>query len=194
MQCSRYIFKLSSIRVNPELILEKPGIYVWSFSPNISCDSPESFMNSINEFANKRFSLDRSDKVWQHQIILERRPFSNNGGLVLSETKLNEVQERASDLSFRMCFSEIISSVCQDTQVLYIGKAKNLRTRLEDHLNERGSRLLSDLKDANITDDELRIRVVYDSSEVLVYPTDLSSSCEELLQRILNPGFVRRYG
>ena len=190
------MYTIRQLRINIEQIKTKSGIYVWSFSPNINYQTKDLFIKSLNRITGIKTKLPRIGNVWTTKVKLISNSF-RDGDKYFSEhsIKNSQIMILSEELQFRKYFAKTIKTGCEITIPLYIGKANNLRERISDHINERNSTLLEDFSICKIREDEVRLRVFEEDENIRFgNKENISLIVEEFLQRLADPGLVRRYG
>lgn len=97
------------------------------------------------------------------------------------------------DADTRQLVAYTMECLIASSPPLYIGKAHCLRERLSDHFQRRSSDLLNMIDEAKIGFDDVYVSYFLDP----VKPGEAESvatALEEILQRITNPPFTKRYG
>lgn len=184
------VYSIKQLRANLYYLQEESGVYRWIFSPFINCESEMTFIFSLEKIAKMSFRLHKKGKVDTTSVQLGYEAFTNKKLFSTDSSKFSELTTISGSEELRRIFSENLISLCQKSTLLYVGKADNIRDRLSDHLNGRNSTLLKDLEASGIEEDMIRISIEYDK----VKYDGMNQILEELIQRIAEPGFVRRKG
>jgi hypothetical protein len=173
----------------------KSGVYYWVFWPfkdyYIEDDNFDLFVETIKYFSSINLNLPEfaetgykfSVEIRERGLDSEILGLSNNKSTVLiSHLKESRINRE----SFLNYLKSIIFA-----KPFYIGKANNLRTRLQQHFEQRNSEILSHLKELDIkhTDVLIGYEVIESNLE-----DNINTIFEEIAQRILKPGLTKRPG
>ncbi|MEH2069406.1 MAG: GIY-YIG nuclease family protein [Nostoc sp.] len=208
------LYDLAQIRGNSAVLSRIPnnigGVYAWyrrfEIEPN-AINDPDIFVNYILKELNKDHSASRETRLPPiHKIKLEPDTCFSKESLL---------KELAADSSFRELLFMLLSNSLIFQQPLYIGKAKNLYSRIRSHLSE-GSILRERLAKAGHKISRCRLLIIHTSygyssivsdeinkendfehelDEEYEY-SELASDklVEDILSRLFIPSFTLRYG
>ena len=184
------------LRRSRDKIPDKPGVYIWRYWPNMHSHSAEKILELIdklqNNFPSQREILENS----RVSVIVERTPFGkkddgkflglNNKAKIDSFKAIIEKSEES-----RLSLIHTLEVLVASSPPIYIGKANDLRGRLSEHFNYETD-LLNNIDDAGIDLQDIYISYLIDdiSSEADAVTTTI----EEILQRLTNPAYTKRYG
>lgn len=189
----------SELLRTPEIIQALPGVYCWIYVPEINTENENKFINSLNKICDTKMILDRKGYIGEYKLEIGFGSFKN--GKLFSElsSKHNDLAAISKDPDLRESLKLLIQNASIFTNILYVGKADNMRDRISDHLSGKGSTLLEDCRKNGIESFSLRVNIFYDnisSVDTLIKAKEknLFNIAEEIVQRISIPGFVRRKG
>ncbi len=172
------------------------GIYVWRYWPDIPSLDSDNLKEFIKELQDKFPQHLENIKNSRVDISVKRTPFgSKNDGRLLgikSEDKINKILKTLDgDKENRQVFAHTLEILISSFPPIYIGKADNLQKRLTDHFEYRTD-VLRNIEDADISIENVYISFIKDD---LSNPNmEVSTGIEEILQRLTNPVFTKRYG
>ncbi len=164
---------------------ETPGIYAFYRSLSIT-EEPEAAMHDILRNIEAKKFADRSGNIGPIYNVTIKSHTS------ISDGKKRALIKALARPKFRATLQHTLSLSILFQTPLYIGKASNLRARIEQHLNE-GSELSVRLGE---------VGVVIRSASLLLFPLDDDNAGdeadeelhEEIFSRLFNPLFTLRYG
>lgn len=192
---------LSSLaRIPPETA----GVYSWFRSFNYPAEPEKLYDALLNDIEKVKFAERTGSIKPYYEVALRSRGW-------ISEFKRKRIRDAVNDESFRVRLLETLNQSMLFQTPLYIGKSKDLRQRIGQHLSE-GSILRLRLREVSIDIEETFILLVPSSSED--EPTileaadyqdeegDISNNSEyndedlmeEILSRLFNPQFTIRLG
>lgn len=208
------LYDLSQMRGNVSILSRIPnnigGVYAWyrrfEIEPN-AVNDPDIFVNYILKELNKDHSASRETRLPPiHKIKLEPDTCFSKESLL---------KELAADSSFRELLFMLLSNSLIFQQPLYIGKAKNLYSRIRSHLSE-GSILRERLATAGHKINRCRLLIIHTSySNSSIVPDDMNEDndlenefneeseyselatdklVEDILSRLFLPSFTLKYG
>ncbi len=208
------LYDLSQMRGNVSILSRIPnnigGVYAWyrrfEIEPN-AVNDPDIFVNYILRELNKAHSASKETRLPPiHKIRLEPDTCFSKELLL---------KELATDSSFRELLFMLLSNSLIFQQPLYIGKAKNLYSRIRSHLSE-GSILRERLATAGHKINRCRLLIIHTSySNSSIVPDDMNEDndsdtesneeseyselateklVEDILSRLFLPSFTIRYG
>lgn len=208
------LYDLSQMRGNVSILSRIPnnigGVYAWyrrfEIEPN-AVNDPDIFVNYILKELNKDHSASRETRLPPiYKIKLEPDTCFSKELLL---------KELATDSSFRELLFMLLSNSLIFQQPLYIGKAKNLYSRIRSHLSE-GSILRERLATAGHKINRCRLLIIHTSSsnsnivaDDMNEDNDLDNEfneeseyselatdtlVEDILSRLFLPSFTLRYG
>lgn len=176
-------------------ISEKSGVYYWVFWPfkdyYLEDENFEIFIEKIKYFSSVNMNLpERTNVGYKFSIeVRERALDCEILGLNSNKSKILIKYLNDSKISrelFLIYLKRIIFS-----KPFYIGKANNLRNRLQQHFEQRNSDILNHLKEFNINHTDVLIRYEIIESNL---EENINTIFEEIAQRILKPGLTKRPG
>ena len=163
----------------------QPGIYAWYKSYNYPKDCQSFTKRLVDDCAAPKFASREGDLKPYFRIKI-----GSSGGI--SPAKKDAIANRLQNEEFRQHLTSILTQMSLFQCPLYIGKSKDLRERINQHLNE-GSPLRKRLAEYS---------VLIENTLVLIIPTTADSAdetvdedlYEEIFSRLLNPLFNLRIG
>jgi len=189
---------LAYLKINVADIPDTAGTYYWYHWPQFPdsitrCD----LIKLLQQFSSRNlivseeiFGLRNNIKITER--VFDLRKIDNiNTILGLSEFKSNELlnfifNDTIGFSFFRDFFKEMCFS-----RPFYIGKAKNLRSRLFSHFERRNSKILDRLDEFEIPQTEVWISWKETPN---LGDIEMAYIFEEIIQRKLKPGLVEKYG
>jgi len=193
-----------SIRGHSYLVLRRSvtkiptfsGVYMWRYWPDIPSLDSVRLLDFLRELQNnfpRQLEELRNSRV---DVTIKRTPFGTgeDGRLlgIKNEKKINNILGLLDeDSNTRQAFAHTLEVLISSFPPIYIGKAENLRSRLSDHFDGK-SDVLSRIQDAGIPVDDIYISFIQD--ELTVEDKEITTSIEEILQRLTNPAHTKRYG
>jgi hypothetical protein len=192
-------YSLSSLMRGRSKIPETPGIYIWRFWPTLAGVDKESFFKMWARWERTQPQFEENAKNSRIGVTVRRTPF----GIAESETSLfgfdrdsdkakNLLEAIESEADTRQMLATTMECLLSAAPPLYIGKADNLRSRLINHFDEQGSTVLAQVRRAEISFDDIYISFIADP--VSDANISITTALEEIIQRITNPPFTKRYG
>lgn len=186
----------SKLRRSRNKIPEQPGIYIWRYWPNFRDLDSESLIEALAEMQSRYPQQTENLFNSRIQIDIKKTPFGlKNSNDILGVKNQNKIEmflkAIKAEEDVRQVLVHVLEILLSFSPPLYIGKADNLRNRLGDHFDNK-TPLLGQLDKSDIPHDEIFISYVID--DLTMADTELTTNFEEILQRITNPPFVKRYG
>ena len=182
---------LTVLRKAPHKIPTYSGVYVWRYWPSFNNLTKKDIIQKVEEIKNKFPILTERLKNNRLDITVDRKPFTKESFLVPGASKNDEILKLLDDEDFRLNFANTMEIVMFNAPPLYIGKAKNLRSRLEDHFDEK-TPVINLIRKSKIPEHEIFISFIKDT--ISYENNDVTSTIEEILQRLTNPPLTKRYG
>jgi hypothetical protein len=180
-----------------------PGVYAWYRRLDIDAlrrlseAEPHRLADAVYQLTTDKHCSDRDGRIPPSYSITLR------SSRALPHPKLQALREACQDDEFRLDLIFAMQLATQHLQQpLYIGKARQLRSRIEAHLLGK-TELKKRLQDANIDIRRCRllllpaVRVNTPESSVVDDDSDSDSKLllvEDILSRIYQPPFTLRYG
>jgi hypothetical protein len=186
-----------------------PAVYAWYRDLRVlqrHVGSPESFLMALDRLLEANLSATFQGKIgYLYQVSLVEKPSH------LGSKSRKTLEVIASDENSRRALVNILEAATFLQAPLYVGKALNLRRRMNEHLDEK-SPLIQRFYDAKIDISEcvLRYRYLTDAEALdLLRPTSeekneddfgsenhdaVATMVEELLTRLSPSAFVKRPG
>jgi hypothetical protein len=169
-------------------IPEQSGIYFWVFWPEYDPEEilPQDLIDKLAEFSSK--SLQSPEEiVGRYKFKVEEQRFEKKSNpFGLSESQKNKLINYISDSKNAMSFFEFFKEICF-ARPFYIGKAKNLRTRLGKQHFKSMTRIIPEIDRENIKHSEIwvgyKVIPAYGNDEI-------STIMEEILSRNIKPGLT----
>ncbi len=131
-------------------IPDKAGIYIWRYWPSLVDIEVSKFMETLKRWKETQPQFEESVKNSRITVSVKRTPFGVSGdkinmfGLGMSHGKAKSLEEAiGNDSDIRQLLAYTLETLLSSTPPLYIGKADNLRSRLNDHFEGRSSSLIS---------------------------------------------------
>jgi len=204
LRLSEFVRGADSVLVR---VPEAPGVYAWYRDVKIDPSSPEAlFQSLIAEIESPKFLPRTSSIPPVYEVSIRSLTTMSNGKKALLRRELE-------DPSFRAQLLTAISTAIMFQAPLYIGKTKNLRRRVKQHLkpfSTLGQRLDSvgiSLMQSNLllipvssTSDQDSGGTLSPSVEETTDPTDSEQESdaetlfEEVFSKLFTPNFTVRYG
>jgi hypothetical protein len=189
---------LAYLKINVGDIPDTSATYYWYHWPQFS-DSIARYdlIKLLKQFSSRNlivseeiFGLRNTVKITE--IVFElKKADTINTILGLSEFKSNELLDFIfyDDIGF-VFFRDFFKEMCF-SRPFYIGKAKNLRSRLISHFERRNSKILDRLDEFEIPQTEVWISWKETPN---LGDNEMAYIFEEIIQRKLKPGLVEKYG
>lgn len=172
------------------------GVYIWRYWPDIPSLESEGLIDFLSKLQ-KNFPQQLEElKNSRVDVTIKRTPFgTGEDGRFLgisNEKKINNILGLLNeDSNKRQAFAHTLEVLISSFPPIYIGKADNLRSRLSDHF-EGKSDVLPRIQSAEIPVNDIYISFIKD--ELTVEDKEITTSLEEILQRLTNPAYTKRYG
>ncbi len=168
-----------------ERIPTVPAVYAWFRGLRLDHSTPEAFVTSVCDAIATRAASNHTARLGPlHKVALE-------SASELSEAKRDRLFELSSSEDFRLYLNSLLDAAALLQAPLYVGKARDLRTRTRQHLDP-SSDLSTRLQDANIVLRECTL--AYIALDHVPDDDRYLTLIEEILTRICRPGFVLRPG
>ncbi|MCF6203447.1 MAG: hypothetical protein L3J59_07220 [Methylococcaceae bacterium] len=184
------------LRRSKNKIPDKAGVYIWRYWPNMNSHSADDILELINKLQNNFPSQEENLSNSRLTVTVERTPFGKKyGNKFLGIDNKNKVDSFKRIIKkneeARLSLIHTLEVLVASSPPIYIGKANNLRKRLSEHFDSE-TNLLSNIYNAGISLDDIYISYIIDdiSSDVDAVTTTI----EEILQRLTNPPYTKRYG
>lgn len=184
----------------PSKIPAKPGVYIWRYWPSLKDLTKDEFIQMFQEWQERQPQFFETVANSRISVSVIRTPFGGGGA---SDTLLgfNPNSEKAkallaqlsNDESARQLLAYTLECIFSAAPPLYIGKADDLRARLTSHFEMHSSKLLTMIEEARIPSSDVYISYFLDPS-VSSDTQSITTTLEEIVQRIANPPFTKRYG
>ena len=205
-----FLYDLSKIRGVSAILNRIPdnmsGVYAWYRSFNIDSDAddnPEVFVANILQELYKPHCVTRETRLPpSHRLIIKPET-------ILSQRKQEALEHYSGNPHFRELLITLLNNCLLFQQPLYIGKAINIRTRINNHLSV-DSKLRERLEDAehnleqcrllilgcsaSINHDTLENTELEDENESESSQLEPEALIEDILSRLFLPSFTINYG
>lgn len=189
-------YSYSVLRRSIKKIPTCSGVYIWRYWPNIpSLDSNKliGFIADLQKNFPQQMEQLKNSRI---DVTVKRTPFGGDeDGRFLGITSEEKIKRLTNlldkDESTRQAFAHTIEMLISSFPPIYIGKANNLRERLSDHFDNK-TELLPRLVDGGIPVDDIYISFIRDN--LSQEDEEVTTSIEEILQRLTNPAHTKRYG
>lgn len=189
---------LAYLKINPEEIPTTPGTYFWYHWPQFpDTISRDNLIKLLQRFSNQKLIVSEDLYGLRNNITITERVFdlrkTDIGTSILGLSELKSIELLnfiyKDDIGFAF-FRDFFKEICF-ARPFYIGKAKSLQSRLENHFDRSNSKILERLDEFEIPQTEVWIgwkeTPDLDNSEI-------AHIFEEIIQRKLKPGLVEKYG
>jgi hypothetical protein len=192
-------YALSTLMRGRRKIPELSGVYVWRYWPTLTSLDKESFLCLLERWTATQPQFYETLSNRRVSVSITRTPFgfaSDDAllGLASSSGKMSALLSALDgSAEVRQALAYTLESLFSAAPPLYIGKANNLQSRLSDHFDERSSTVLGSIRSAGIGFDDIYISFVEDSVSTSL-PEQITTTLEELMQRVSNPPFTKRFG
>lgn len=167
---------------------DTPAIYAFfSQTLHIPTSDPEKFIEVVNRLIARKASPTHEATVGSlHRIALDN--WSS-----LSAKKQALLQEHAQSERFREVLANLVMKSSPLRSPLYVGQTDNLRRRITQHLDP-ASDLSTRLRKADIALDECVLSYTLVEANTYTNQPQVLILIEEIITRLLRPGFVARIG
>lgn len=188
---------LRQLMRNSDQLPESPGVYVWRYWPSFKSLDSDDILETLKSWCAKQPTFIETTGNSRIETQITRFPFGRGNsntilGIDIGSAKgtrfLIALQE--SEQNRELLISILDSIVCL-SQPIYVGKADNIKLRLEDHLARR-SDLLNDIEQQKISFEDVYISFILDP--VSTADNTITTTLEEILQRLTNPPLTKRIG
>tara|TARA_R110002072_G_scaffold211501_5_gene369091 strand:- start:849 stop:1481 length:633 start_codon:yes stop_codon:yes gene_type:complete len=186
----------SVLRRSTNKIPAKSGIYVWRYWPTIpslEADKLLDVVERLQQYYPSQIDFLMNSRV---EITIERTPFGKpneeNFLGIKNRKKIENIKQLLDkNEKVRQVFAHTLEMLVSSSPPIYVGKADNLRNRLCDHFDNK-TELLGKIENADLPKDDIYISYILD--ELTEEDCEVTTSIEEILQRLTNPTYTKRYG
>ena len=178
-------------------IPECAGIYIWRYWPTLENVNPDRVIDKVREVQERFPSFHEVLNNSRQEIHSYRTPFGVPGsGRFLGVDEASPKFERFKkcliyDETPRLEFIDLLDVLFAFSPPLYIGKADNLRNRISTHLDGQTD-FSKDLERSEIDKSDVFVSIIKD--DISSEDSNITDFIEEIIQRLSNPPFVKRYG
>jgi hypothetical protein len=191
-------YPYTALSIGRSKIPEAAGIYFWRYWPTLPDTSTEELLGLWERW--------RANQPWREEVVrnarlsvtIGRTPFGKSSeasvlGFEGHSSKATALLEAAhSTPEVRTLLSRAFECVLVSAPPLYIGKADNLRKRLSDHFDGKTD-VTRAIQKHGIELEDVYISFIEDP--VSAHTNDsITTALEEVIQRLTNPPFTKRYG
>lgn len=178
----------------------KAGVYIWRYWPSLKELSEDEFVQMLGDWQDRQPVFSETLANSRIRVSVARTPFGA-GGQKPSFLGFDANSEKAKSLlaqfsknsASRELLAYTLECIFSAAPPLYIGKAEDLRARLTSHFEMRSSNLLNMIDQAQIPRSDVYVSYFLDPSGSLEGQS-ITTALEEIIQRITNPPFTKRYG
>jgi hypothetical protein len=190
-------YSLTQLLRTPGKIPHVPGVYIWRYWPSFKSLEREDFLQVLANWQQRQPSFTETIRGSRIEASITRRPFGLHDnktifGIDTSSSKgqrfLQAIEESQDN---RALLAELLDCIACLSPPLYVGKADNLRGRLQDHL-DRKTHVLAAIDEQGLQFDDVYVSFIEDP--VSTTNTSVTTALEEILQRLTNPPMTKRIG
>lgn len=173
------------------------GIYIWRYWPTVrglEFDDLISLFEKVQKEFPRQSELLRNSRI---EAKILRTPFgSDSQDRVMGKNQghdkiLNLLSSIKESRENRVAIANLIECLLAQAAPIYIGKADNLKNRLVQHF-EGKTDFSQRLRKTSISVEDIYISYIKD--EISILDESITTTLEEILQRVTNPPLVSRYG
>lgn len=162
------------------------GIYAWYHSFDYP-DNPEAFYEKLMEDVSRKKFIDRTATVPPHLAV------TIASHATFSDAKKEPLKTALQSEAFRSDLKQALAYSVLFQTPLYIGKASDLRQRIQQHM-EPDSPLRLRLHSVGIDIKKCTLVFIPTAATLNSVPTELEFIYEEIFSRLFNPHFTIKYG
>ena len=181
-----------------DVIPESPGNYYWVHYPHIITNTPlNELKNILEEYSKVDLNIPEEGIAGQkYYYKIGELGLSNNKGsstiFGLSKGKEDVFIEYLTDSNNLSYFINFFKELCFK-RPFYIGKAKDIKSRIIDHIEGRGnSPIKATINTLGVNKNH--IWVGYEIISSLTMDESILNIFEEITQKKLKPGLTKRFG
>lgn len=188
------VLNLARIGGSDEAVLrclsDEPGVYAWfknfaELDATVENQDPHAFYSSLHAHITAKQCIDRKGSIPPlYRLKIKSRSR-------LSKSKLAQLLKQSAVADFRRELHEVLAVSLLFSGPLYVGRASNLKKRINDHLSGK-----TDLR-ANLKRGGINIRHCWLAILRLPVTAELSERdnlVEDVLSRLFRPSFSEKYG
>ncbi|MDM0025735.1 GIY-YIG nuclease family protein [Variovorax saccharolyticus] len=178
-------------------IPESPGIYIWRYWPSFKSLASADLIESLKKWSAQQPAFVEVSRNFRVESQITRRPFGFDVADTLLGIDVNSNKGKRfltalrENVENRELLINVLDCIVCFASPLYVGKADNLRSRLEEHIG-RKSNLLSDIESQDISFEDIYVSFVIDP--ISAPDSSITTGLEEILQRLTNPPLTKRVG
>ncbi len=173
------------------------GIYIWRYWPELKSLKVDEFFKYIDEL-NENFPIyEETLENSRASIKVYKKAFGiQKSGKIFGISEDNKkikalIEQVKADEDSRKKLADVIQCLIATAPPIYIGKADNIKKRLQDHFN-KDTGFSKRLEHSSIPKGDIYISFIKDPNETI--NPSFTTGIEEILQRITNPPLTKRYG
>ncbi len=192
-------YPLTSLMRAPTKIPTDAGVYIWRYWPSLRSLEEAKFVEMCTDWQQRQPRFKEEVRNSRVEITTVRTPFGRGESGTFLGIELGNPKVRAlltlfkGDSDTRQLVAYTMECLIAASPPLYIGKANCLRKRLEDHFKKRSSDVLDMIDEAGIARDDVYVSYFLDPAQSSDGES-VATGLEEILQRLTNPPFTKRYG